>query len=258
MPIVTLLTDYGLQDYYVAAVKARILKDCPQASIVDISHQIPNGDIAKAGFVLRSVFDDFPKGTVHLVAVGAASNSGKNFVALRLEGHYFIGIDNGIWSLISKKQPSICVELPKPDVITHAFPAKFLFAPAAAELLNGTNLEDLGNPYVEQLEQRIFRQAVIRKNELQGSVIHVDSYGNLITNISFQSFEKARDGRRYAIRFGYETFNSISKHYNEQEYGDCVLLFNSQNLLEIAINQGNASQLLGLGYNSGVQIQFLE
>ena len=258
MPIVTLLTDYGLQDYYVAALKARILKDCPQATIVDISHLIPNGDIATAGFTLRSVFDDFPKGTVHLVAVGAASSHKDDFIAIRLDGHYFIGTNNGIWSLVSDKQPSACISLPQPDVITNAFPAKFVFAPAAAELLNGTEITDLGNPFEYELKKRLFRQAIVRENELHGSVVHVDNYGNLITNISFRTFEKARDGRKFKITFGYETFTGISKHYNSQEYGDCVILFNSQNLLEIAINHGNAAQLLGLGYNSPIQVRFVE
>ena len=257
MPIVTLLTDFGLQDHYVTVVKGRILKDCPTATIVDISHHVKNGNIAEAGFLVRSAYASFPKGTVHLVAIGGASMKKERFIAASLEGHYFILPDNGLLSLLSESKPATCVELPKSDVLSSSFPAKFVFAPAAAELLNGMGLEALGEVVEkESLQKLIFRRAIFQEKQVQGAVIHVDHYGNLITNIDYASFEQARKGRKFEIRFGYEKFTQIHLNYNGQEYGDCVLLFNSQNLLEIAINQGNAAQLLGLAYNSPVHVSF--
>ena len=256
MPIASFLSDYGLADHYVAAVKARVLKDCPQATIVDITHQISNGNIAQAGFNLRSVFHDFPKGTVHLVAVGAASDKRERFLALALEGHYFVGPDTGIWSLISTQEPTECIVLPHVNELNSSFPGKYVLAPAVAELLNGTALEDLGEPCVDEIERKLFRKAMVSENAIQGHVIHIDHYGNLITNIDGKTFRDFGNERKFSIRFGYERFYNIQKYYNSKEYGDCVILFNSQDLLEVAINQGNASELMGLNLNSHIVIEF--
>lgn len=255
MPLATFISDYGLKDHYVAAVKASILKNCPKATIVDITHQISNGNIAQAGYCLRAVFDDFPKGTIHLVAIGAASNRQERFLAVELAGHFFVGADNGIWSLISDKTPDQCVMLPTAADMNAAFPGKFVLAPSVAELLNGTKLIDLGEPYPDY-EQKLFRQLSLSNSAIQGHVVHIDHYGNLITNIDYDTFCELQKNRRFSIRFGYERFHNIQTHYNSKEFGDCVILFNSQNFLEIAINQGNASQLMGLGLNSVVAIEF--
>lgn len=255
MPLATFLSDYGLTDHYVAAVKARIFRDCPKATVVDITHHIGNGNIAQAGYCLRSVFRDFPKGTVHLVAVGAASDKKKRFLVVEMEGHFFVGPDNGVCSLISDEEPERCVLLPTDPSMNAAFPGKFVLAPTVAELLNGTKIEELGEP-CKVHERKLYRQLSQSANAIQGHIIHIDHYGNLITNIDSDTFNELRRGRRFAIRFGYERFNAIYSHYNSKEYGDCVMLFNSQNLLEIAINQGNAAQLLGLNLNSSVAIDF--
>lgn len=255
MPLATFLSDYGLVDHYVAAVKATILRNCPKASIVDITHQIKNGNIGQAGYSLRAVYDDFPKGTVHLIAVGAASDRKERFLAIELDGHFFVGADNGLFSLISDQAPSQCVLLPTSTSMSAAFPGKFILAPTVAELLNGAQLADLGEP-CDQYERKLFRKLAVSANSIQGHIIHVDHYGNLITNIDYDTFNELRKGRRFAIRFAYERFHAIYSHYNSKEFGDCVMLFNSQNLLEIAINQGDASQLMGLSLNSVVAVDF--
>src|SRR5512134_1617938 len=134
MAIVTLLTDSGESDHYVAAIKAKVISINPGLRIEDISHKIEAADIAHAAFVLRAVFRDFPKGTVHLVGVDSTGNRGDAYIALQLEDHFFVGCDNGLFGLISEKPHQQLVELNAINVITTTFPERDVFAHAASKL----------------------------------------------------------------------------------------------------------------------------
>lgn len=257
MAIVTLLTDSGESDFYVAAIKAKILSTNPGLTIVDISHQIPSCDIAHAAFVLRSVFRDFPKGTVHLVGVDAAGNRSDVPVAIQLEDHFFIGADNGLFGLITDKQAQTVIELNKANRVATTFPEKDIFAPAAAKLASGVNLSSLGTP-LPHFRKMTDRYVKATKRMIAGHVIRVDHSGNLITNIPRDAFETLSKGKNFVIQFAGEKFRKIQTNYNQAEQGDCVVLFNSLNLLEIGIYKGNASSLLGLHYDSPVSIIFEE
>jgi S-adenosylmethionine hydrolase len=257
MAIVTLLTDSGESDFYVAAIKAKILSTNPGLTIVDISHHIASCDIAHAAFVLRSVFRDFPKSTVHLVGVDAAGNRNDVPVAVQLEEHFFIGADNGIFGLISDKQPQNVVELNKVNRITTTFPEKDVFAPAAAKLASGVNISSLGTP-LQQFKKMTDRYVKATRRMISGHVIRVDHSGNLITNIPREAFETLSKGKNFVVQFGGEKFRKIQTNYNQAEQGDCFVMFNSLNLLEIGIYKGNASALLGLHYDSPVMIMFEE
>jgi S-adenosylmethionine hydrolase len=257
MAIVTLLTDSGEIDHYVAAIKARILRENPAAVIVDLTHRIATCDIAHAAFVLRSVFRDFPPGTVHLTGVHATGNRDDQPVALQLEDHFFVGSDNGLFSLISDCQPGQLVLLETEDGSPGTFPERDVFAPAAARLAAGTPLHELGKP-VDSLKRMTDRHVKATRKLISGNVIHVDSYGNLITNIPQSTFEAVRQDRSFTIQFGGEKFRRLHTRYNQAEEGECVLLFNSLGLLEIGIYKGNASELLGLTYDSMVNISFQE
>ncbi|HZY82744.1 MAG TPA: SAM-dependent chlorinase/fluorinase [Cyclobacteriaceae bacterium] len=257
MAIVTLLTDSGESDFYVAAIKAKILGTNPGLTIVDISHHIASCDIAHAAFVLRSVFRDFPKNTVHLIGVDAAGNRNDVPVAVQLEEHFFIGADNGLFGLITDKQPQNVVELNKVNRIVTTFPEKDIFAPAAAKLASGVNISSLGTP-LPQFRRMTDRYVKATKKMISGHVIRVDHSGNLITNIPRDAFETLSKGKNYVVQFGGEKFRKIQTNYNQAEQGDCFVMFNSLNLLEIGIYKGNASALLGLHYDSPVMIIFEE
>src|SRR5688500_1902314 len=144
MVIVTLLTDSGESDHYIAAIKARILAVNPEIRIVDISHQIRMFDIGHAAFVLRAVFRDFPKGTVHLVGVDSAGNREDAYIALQLEDHYFVGADNGLFGLITDKSHQQIAELNTLNTVVTTFPERDVFAPAAAKLASGVAITTLG------------------------------------------------------------------------------------------------------------------
>jgi len=257
MAIITFMSDFGHRDAYVAAVKAKFLSLNPAIQVIDISHEIEPHNIAHAAFVLRSVFRDFPVGTVHLAAINSHASLEENFLAVKLEGHYFVGADNGLFSLLGDKTPELIIELTKDTQHSPSFPEKTLLATAAIALAMGNAITELGKP-VTQIRQMLNRQVRVTKNAIVGNVIHIDHYGNLISSISKENFEKVRNQRPYTISFAKEHFDSLAETYKSGEHGDCIVFFNSNQLLEIAICQGNAAELLGLMLDSPVTIQFHE
>ncbi|MEQ8475450.1 SAM-dependent chlorinase/fluorinase [Fulvivirga sp.] len=254
MAIITFLSDFGESDHYVAAIKARILSVNSSIQIIDISHQIEPCDIAHGAYVLKSVFRDFPKGTVHLVAINSAGQQGDKYIAIKLEGHYFIGTDNGLFGLISDTMAEGQVDINVNNLAT-TFPAKEVFAAAAAKLASGTHISDIGKP-LDQFKKMLGRHLKANKSLIAGHVIRVDHYGNLITNIDKPTFDILSAQKTYNITFSRENSRRINESVNSVEAGDIFIIFNERKLLEIGINQGNASELLGLGYDSPVMINF--
>jgi S-adenosyl-L-methionine hydrolase (adenosine-forming) len=257
MAIITLLTDSGESDHYVAAIKARIIAINPGIRIVDISHQIRPGDLGHAAYVLRSVFREFPKGTVHLIGIDAVGGRSDGSVALQLEDHFFVGSDNGFFGLLSEKNHQQLAAINTVNPITTTFPERDIFAPVAAKLASGVSLTDLGKP-LPAFKRMIDRQMKATKKQISGSVVRVDHFGNLITNITREAFDTLSRDKGYTVQFGGEKFRKIHSSYNQAEEGDCFLLFNSMGFLEIGIYKGNASELLGLSYDSVVNITFDE
>lgn len=253
MAIITFLSDFGFTEHYVAAVKARLLSRQPDQTIVDISHAIHPFDIAHAVFVLGSVFRDFPEGTVHLVAVDTQGSKTGKFHAIKFQGHYFICADNGLLSLLTESAPEEMVEIATTGETTA--PARDWLAPAALHLATGGALEDLGTP-TTSMKQLLNRQLKLNDHLITGHVIHVDHYGNLITNITRDSIETIGHERSFVISFAREKVSRISNRFTQPPEGECVCIYNSQNNLVIGINKGNASELLGLDFDSQVNVHF--
>jgi hypothetical protein len=257
MAIVTLLTDSGETDHYVAAIKAKIMGINPGLTTIDISHKVAPCDIAHGAFILKSVFREFPKGTVHLVAVDTTGNKDDQYIAIQLEDHFFVGTDNGLLSLISDKNHQQSVTLNSITPIQSVFPEKDILAPAAARLASGVAITTLGKPVLD-FKKLLNRQVKATRRIIAGNVIRVDNYGNLITNIPKQDFDILSNGRTYVIQFGGEKFKRIHTNYNQVDQGECFLIFNSLDFLEIGIYKGNASELFGLQYDSPISITFDE
>jgi S-adenosyl-L-methionine hydrolase (adenosine-forming) len=257
MAIVTLLTDSGETDHYVAAIKAKILSVNPGLNLIDISHKILSCDIAHGAFVLKSVFRDFPKGTVHLVGIDANGGKDEQPIAIQLEDHFFVCSDNGLMGLISEKTHQQAVALNSINPIQSTFPEKEILAPAAARLASGVAITSLGKPLTEY-RKMLNRQVKATRRIIAGHVTRVDNYGNLITNIIKQDFDILSKGKTFTIQFGGEKTRRIQTEYHQVEQGDCFVLFNSLGLLEIGIYKGNGSELLGLQYDSPVNITFDE
>ena len=255
MALITFLSDFGQKDHYVAAVKARILAVNPGLRIIDISHNVNHFDIANGSYLLNSVFRDFPKGTVHLVAIDASGS--KRCIAVHLEDHYFVCPDNGLLGLISEKKAQAAVELYAPKQVSEAFAAKEILASSAARLASSANINELGNP-VKEFSRMLPRLSRASKKQISGHVIHVDHYGNLITNIRKTDFEILSKEKTYSVQFGRESLAKVNHTYYDADDGDCFCLFNHAGHLEIGINKGNASELLGLGIDAPVSINFEE
>ena len=255
MAVITLLSDFGYTDQYVAVIKAALLNRLPDAQLVDISHGIEPFNIGQGAFVLNAIFRDFPKHTVHLIAVDTHGSKQNRYLAAEIEEHYFICSDNGLLSLISDQEPTQIIELPAPEAWATSFPTRQIFVRAAADLCKGARLEDIGNP-TTTIRRLINRQLKLTDHAITGHVIHIDHYGNLITNITRDSVDAIGHGREFFIKFGRESIDRIHTRYNDLDAGDCICLFNDQNLLEIAIVKGNGSELLGLQYDSQVDVQF--
>lgn len=257
MAIVTLLTDSGETDHYVAAIKAKILGVNPGLSLVDISHKIQPCDIAHGAFVLNSVFRDFPKGTVHLVGVDSTGPSGGSSIGLQLEDHFFVGADNGLFGLISDKPHQQLVDINSINPVSTSFPEKEIFAPSAAKLASGVSITTLGKP-MTSFKKMIGRSVKANRKLIAGHVMRVDNFGNLITNISKTDFDILSKGKTFTIQFSGEKFRKIHTNYFQADQGDCFLLFNSIGFLEIGIYKGRANDLLGMEYDSAVSILFDE
>ena len=257
MGIITLTTDLGHTDFYQAALKGSLLNLHPGVKIVDISHEIPSFDIQQAAFVLKNAYKYFPKKTVHLIGIDSVYNKNTRYLAIKHQDYYFVGTDNGIFSLIFEDEPEEAVELTVvQDLKFLHFPLTDIFAKAAVYLAKGGKLSDIGSP-INHIEQRAVIQPVIDKNTIRGRVIYIDSFQNIITNITKELFSEVQNNRSFTLHFRRnETINQLSWHYNEVPEGEKLCLFGISNHLEIAINKGNASGLLGLHIGDIVRVDF--
>ena len=274
MSIVTLTTDMGEKDYYVASVKGRILTLCPQAQIVDVTHLVSPFKIAQAAYLLKHCMGEFPMNTVHIIGVDGEplvhfTQPEKSVypTVLKYKGQYFVGADNGVFSLILENdEPEGIWRLD--DVLSRPalmnFPTKNIFAPAACNILNGKSIEDFATP-VDSLKKAISLSPVIDGHVLRGVVVYIDHYGNAITNISRSDFERIGKDVPFTIYFRRKEYyiDKISGGYNEVAEGEKVAIFNDSGHLEIAINKGTpdngggANSLLGLRENDIVRVEFL-
>ena len=253
MGLITLLTDFGYRDHYVAALKARLLQLAPALPVVDISHGIEPFNIAHAVHVLQSVFRDFPMGTVHVIGVadhGTGPEPG--WQAALFEGHYFVAGDNGILALLCDGAPEQLVALPAAG---GASPTRDVLLPTAVALAQGEPLTSLG-PVVQDFHRLNNRQLRLQDHRITGHVAHVDHYGNLITNISRTAVEAVGHGRSFAVHFGRDVVREIHSHFSAVTPGEAVVVFNSQDYLCLGVCQGNASELLGLHFDSQVDVRF--
>lgn len=254
MPIVTLTTDFGLDDYYVAVIKGAILSLQPQVTIVDISHNVNNFDIVQGAFILKNAYTGFPKGSIHLISINNAPVEGKTFLALRYEGHYFIGPDNGIFALMFGEVQDDIYELEYGEHPT--FPLRAIFSRAVSHIAGQMPFNEIGIP-VEKIEERISIQPVITTSQIRGSVIYIDNYENVILNIDRELFERNQNQRNFNLYYKRNNpITELSAHYSDVPIGDTLCFFNSADYLEIAINMGKAASMLGLKVGDAVQIDF--
>lgn len=258
MAIITLTTDMGTADYYVAAVKGAVLRELPDATLVDISHEIPKFDRMKAAFVLKNAFRHFPAGTIHILGVETLEDEETLHVAIKAAGHYFVGADTGVFALILDEYADEIVQLNlhKGENV-HTFPTLQLFVPAACHIARGGTLEVIGRKR-PGYKPMLMHSAPIGTDHIRASVIYIDSYGNLITNVTRKLFDEVGKGYPFEIhmRRSKHSINKLNRSYNEVGESDLLALFSHSGYLEIAMNRGSAAKLLGLKVNESIRIEF--
>jgi S-adenosyl-L-methionine hydrolase (adenosine-forming) len=248
--IITLLTDFGLADPYVAMMKGVILSINPDAVLVDISHAIPVGRIVHGAEMIMDSYPFFPKGTVHLVVVDPGVGSGRRLLGIEVNGHFFVGPDNGIFSpLIKDRRDAVIINLTgKKHFLPHVtttFHGRDILAPVAGQLSQGEHLSGMG----EQIHDPVkisFPSFHITDNVLYGEITRVDNFGNIITSIHRKELEGFLKNEDPVISVGDLELRRISSTYLDVEEGEPLALINSSEMLEIAVNLGRAFEFAGI------------
>ncbi len=260
MAIITLTSDLGTKDAYLPSIKGSIYSQLENVTIVDISNNIEAFNISQAAYVLRNCFKDFPIGTIHIISIDDEISIKNEHLVVKAHGHFFIGADNGFFSLLLnevKAEKIIRLNISQ-ESNCMTFATKNIFVPAACHLARGGTMEIIGIPVPDYEIKRTELKAVKEKDTIKGVVVYVDHYGNAITNINKQEFEQIRRGRDFTILFGREDEQiiKISEKYKDVFEGDKLAIFGENMQLQIALNQGKANTLLGLGLHSIIRIEF--
>ena len=258
MAIITLTSDWGSSDYYCAAVKGVIWSQMPGATIVDITHDIAPFNIAQAGFTLRNCYQNFPEGTIHIIAVETIESDVNPHVVVKAHGQYFISTDNGIFSHIldGDYEEAVFIDVEQ-DTDFFTFSTRDRFAKVAVMIAKGEPLSNIGARR-ERLNDGGSFCATVKNNVIEGIVIHIDSYDNLITNISQKLFDEVGKGRNFIIKVKGDlyTIDEISESYDDVDHLDPVALFGTHGYLEIALNHAKMASLWGIELRSTIQVVF--
>ncbi|SFD71127.1 hypothetical protein SAMN04489722_1175 [Algibacter lectus] len=275
MAIITLTSDFGLKDHFTGATKGAIYSELPDVNIVDISHNVSPFSIPEAAYIIQNAYSSFPEGTIHIIGIDSEINPENKHIAVKLDGHYFICANNGIMSMIcSEIVPEKIVEINIHDKIQTSFPVLDVFVKVACHIARGGTLDVVGKTInsikpIKNIEPFVNDD----KTQIVGSVIYIDNYGNVVTNIKRSFFESVQKGRDFEISARNYKFKKIHLKYSDivnfdipvekrQDEGRKLVVFNSGGFLEISVFKsnpstvGSASTLLGLGIMDAVSVNF--
>ncbi len=258
--VISIITDFGEKDGWVGTMKGVILGINPEARIVDISHQITPGDILEASLVLQASFPFFPQGTVHLCVVDPGVGSTRRAIVVATSGYTFVGPDNGLFTPIYQRGDFRAIEITNRDLFyspqpSETFHGRDIFAPVAAHLSRGLAMEKVG-PQIEDLIKIELPSPLVGPREIRGEVIHIDRFGNLITNISKEFFEKKIQNSLFELRIRERVLKSLSRSYADAPQGELLAHWGSWDHLELSVNQGSAQILLSATRGTKLTIRY--
>lgn len=247
MPLLTLTSDIGSPDYLVGAVKAQLLHLNPEFQIIDISHNIPPFNYPQAAYVCKSAIKNFPDFTYHLILVNLFEKKPEQLLLAFHNNQYLLCADNGLITMILEESPEIIIGIPlEKTAIKNTTYLTSVMGGVVNQLVNGEAIQNIGISDVKYLEKHHLRP-ILGNNSIEGQIIFIDSFENVIVNITHEQFEEQRKGRSFRIFFKRdETIDHISESYADVSEGEKLAMFNSAGFLEIAINKGNAAGLFGL------------
>ncbi|WP_370392404.1 S-adenosyl-l-methionine hydroxide adenosyltransferase family protein [uncultured Winogradskyella sp.] len=277
MAIITLTTDFGEKDHFAGAIKGAIYSQLSEVRIVDISHSVSPFNILEAAYIILNAYSSFPKGTIHIIGIDSELNPENKHIAMKLDDHYFICANNGIMSMICAEiAPEKIVEINIHDKIETSFSVLDVFVKVACHIARGGTLEIIGKVInsikpIKNLEPFVNDE----KNQIIGTVIYIDNYGNVVTNIKKRFFETVQKTRPFEISARNHKFYKIYKKYSDivdfsqdeskrNDEGKGLVVFNSSGYLEIAVYKsncdtvGSASTLMGLKTMDTVTVNFLK
>ena len=276
MAVITLTTDFGHKDHFVGAIKGTIFRELEDAKIVDISHSIRPFNIQECAYILKNSYKGFPDGTIHIVGVDSEPTVENQHIAVLVDGHFFISANNGVIGLItSEVKPEKVVQINIPNPVHGSFPVLDVFVQVACHLARGGTLDVVGKPFDQLRDLKEFAPRITENgNTIVGSVIYIDNYGNVVTNIQKSLFEAYRNGRKFTLTARNKKISEIHHKYSDiinfnldrsqrKGPGDLLALFNSSDYIELAIYKsdlntvGGASTLLGLDYRDTIIINFI-
>ncbi len=275
MPLITLTTDFGTKDHFVGAIKGAIFNELDEVKIIDISHEVSPFNITETAYIVKNAYKNFPKGSIHIIGVDSELSPENKHIALELDEHYFICPDNGVISMIASEiKPEKLVEITIHNAIISSFNVLDVFVKVASHIARGGTLDVIGKATANYKQLTEVHPHINEdKTQIIGTVIYIDNYGNVISNISKKMFNDVGKGRSFQVIARNYTFDKIFRKYNEvvnfkiaQEQrlddGKKLALFNSADFLEIAIYRSNlrtvggASSLLGLDYRDTITVRF--
>ncbi|MCL6296051.1 SAM hydrolase/SAM-dependent halogenase family protein [Jejuia spongiicola] len=277
MAIITLTTDFGEKDHFAGATKGAIYSELPDVKIVDISHSVSPFSIPEAAYIIQNAYNSFPKGTIHIIGIDSEINPENKHIAIKLDDHFFICANNGIMSMIcSEIAPEKIVEINIHDKIQTSFPVLDVFVKVACHIARGGTLDIIGKAITNiKPIKNIVPYVNEDKSQIIGSVIYIDNYGNVVTNIKRGFFETIQKGRPFEVSARNYKFKTIFSKYSDivnfeipeekrHDEGRGLVVFNSGDFLEIALYKsntttvGSASSLMGLGIMDAVSINFIK
>lgn len=275
MSIITLTTDFGHKDYFVSVTKAALLQETPKSTIVDISHDISPFNHTEAAYILKNAYKNFPKGSIHIVGVDSELSPENNHIVMAYDDHYFIGANNGIFSLLLEENKyDKLIEINIHNTVLSSFPVLDVFVKVAAHLTRNGSIDVVGRSF-DGLKEMTGVRPVIHESERQliGSVIYIDNFGNVVTNIKKSLFTEVQKARSFTIYAQSVKFTSIYDSYTEainfdipkkdrEEDGKKIALWNAAGHLELAIYKsnpskvGSANSLFGLDFRTPITVEF--
>ncbi|MBP6640979.1 MAG: SAM-dependent chlorinase/fluorinase [Bacteroidia bacterium] len=256
--VITLTTDLGTRDHYAASLKGTLLTMLPGAVVVDITHEIAHFNLLEAAFVAKSACFKFPKGSVHIIGIDPEGGARLGVVAMEQEGHFFVAPDNGVLSLIREGSAAewvfVNVEHLPLSIHGRSFLVQNRLAPVAAALAGGALLESLGTS--GEIKEYRWGEPSFTENSLRGVILHIDHFGNAITNVRKDPFMEIKGDKSFQIFIRNLRMQRIVGSYADVAKGEALALFSDNGHLEIAIREGSAAQLLGLKVQDMITIEF--
>ena len=248
-PLITLLTDFGTEDYFVGAVKGVILSRNPAARVVDITHEIPSHDVEAAAFTLLAVHTSFPDGTIHVAVVDPGVGSIRKALVIRSGAQLFVGPDNGIFTYVAGDDAEI-FELTNPQYfrmdLSQTFHGRDVFAPVAAALSEGVLPGQMGRRTSAWVQLPPLRPTLLRDGKVQGRIIHIDRFGNCVTNLTRHELNEKDIATRVALMVGAKRVESFKRFYGEEprSRNKAFAIWGSAGFLEISAENRSAADLL--------------